>query len=161
MEGASSQPVLPLDNDLGRLESEEKDQLWTQFVEEWKRTWLRTQWPLSNQPQGQERTGWSRVGDESRLFMKAAFFWNTSRKGCFAQARCPRRWLPLAAERGDSCLEKVLTETQISSNVNGQNGEHWSPKAGSWAAVLVQRAEGGGEAWISGVFPAHLSKTPS
>ena len=110
MEGASSQPVLPLDNDLGRPESEERDQLWTQFEEEEKqenRTRLRIQWPLSSQPQGQERTGWSRVGEKG-LFMKTAFFWNTSRKGCFAQARCSQRWLPLAAERGDSCLEKVL-----------------------------------------------------
>ena len=110
MEGASSQPVLPLDNDLGRLESEERDQLWTQFEEEEKqenRTRLRIQWPLSSQPQGQEQTGWSRVGEKG-LFTKTAFFWSTSRKGCFAQARCSQRWFPLAAERGDSCLEKVL-----------------------------------------------------
>ena len=158
MEGASSQPVLPLDNDLGRLESEEKDQLWTQF-EEWKRTWLRTQWPLSNQPQGQERTGWSRVGEERPVYKSSLLLKHIKERLL--------RPSPLPSYVASSCcwerrqLSGESAETQISSNVNGQNWERWSPKAGSWAAALVQREEGGGEAWISGVFPAHLSKTPS
>ena len=50
-----------------------------------------------------------------------------------------------------------------SARMSTARAENTDPrKVGSWAAELIQRAEGGGEeAWISGVFPEHLSKTPS